>query len=138
MDKNSWEIGINIYRLDFLLILIALQKEVKRLITIVGYRVITYLLINHFIDKYLGYTDWSYNDAVTLATIELDLMLAFFKEKIDYRIAAYIVLTCIIDYHFGYTLWSFNNFLTVLVIEIDIAISYRRLTKLKRMDTELM
>lgn len=136
--KNSWVIGINIYRLDFLLILVALRDGIKKLISIVGYRVIVYLLINHFIDKYLGYDDWSYNDAITLATIELDVMLAFFKERIDCRIAAYILLTCIIDSYLGYTLWSFNNMLTILVIEIDIAISYKQYAKLNFMDTELI
>lgn len=56
----------------------ALRKEVKNLITNIGYKIFIYLLVNYFFDKYFGYTDWTWNDFITVALIFVEL---FFKIK---------------------------------------------------------
>ncbi len=57
---------------NFTLIFFSLQMEVKKLITITGYRIILYLLINYFIDKYLGLIGWSWNDFITIALVIIE------------------------------------------------------------------
>lgn len=78
---NSWVIGVNLYRFNFLLIIISLRKEAKSLVGKIGYRIIFYILINHFIDRYYGYNSWSWNDAITLATIEIETTILWLKKK---------------------------------------------------------
>jgi hypothetical protein len=79
---NSWEIGTNLYRFNFLLLLIALRDEVKLLIGLVGYRIICYLLINHFVDRYLGYNSWSWNDVLTVIIVFVEFLIHKKNNKI--------------------------------------------------------
>ena len=72
---NSWKLGINIYRFDFLLLLITLRNEVKKYIGSYGYRIIIYLLINHFADRYFGIKHWSWNDTLTVVAIVIEYVV---------------------------------------------------------------
>lgn len=81
-DANeAWMIFGSIQRVDFLLVIFALRIEVKRLISTIGYRVILYLLINHFIDRYLGYNTWSINDIFTIAGVLLEFFIYLYKKR---------------------------------------------------------
>lgn len=80
---NSWELCLNLYRFDFLLLLIALRDKVKKLISSYGYRIIIYLLVNHFADRYFDIKSWSWNDTLTVAAIAFEYI--FEKLKVYYR-----------------------------------------------------
>ena len=59
---SAWSNFALLLRFDFLLVIFALRTEVKNLIGGMWYRIIVYILINNFIDRYFGITDWSIND----------------------------------------------------------------------------
>lgn len=69
---EAWERWKYIIYFDFTLIFFSLRKEAKNLITNTGYRIVLYLLINYFIDRYFGLKDWSWNDFTTVAIIVLE------------------------------------------------------------------
>ena len=66
---------------DFMLILFALRKEVIKLVSIYGYRIMLYSLINYFIDSYFGEKGWSWNDFLTIALILLEVLILKFRKK---------------------------------------------------------
>ena len=76
---NTWIIGINLYRFTFLILIFSLRVSIIKLISINGYRVICYLLINHFIDKYFNYTTWSENDTITITMIIVEAIILYLK-----------------------------------------------------------
>jgi len=78
---NSWKTGIDILRFNFLLIFIALRDGVKKLIGSLFYRILIYILINNFIDKYFGYTTWSWNDCLTVFITIIEYYIEYIKPK---------------------------------------------------------
>lgn len=80
-NLNSWVVGINIYRFAFLALIFSVKKEIIKLISVNGYRVIFYLLVNHFIDICLNYTTWSENDTITVIMIVVEAIILYLKKK---------------------------------------------------------
>jgi hypothetical protein len=78
---EPWRFSLNLYRFSYLILFISVREKIKKLIGTIGYRIIVYLLMNHFVDRYFGYTTWSWNDAITLSTIEIDTLVTYFKNK---------------------------------------------------------
>lgn len=75
-DIEPWALAIDLYRFAALLIIFALRNvSVTRLITAIGFRVIFYLLINNFYDRFYGITDWSTNDTITVLLIGVESIL---------------------------------------------------------------
>jgi len=72
---EPWLFTINLLRFDFLLVIFALRTEVKNLIGGMWYRIIVYILINNFIDRYFGITDWSINDYLTIIIVILEYLI---------------------------------------------------------------
>lgn len=80
-DVNSWVVGINIYRLTFLILIYALRVEFVAWLGATGFRVVYYLLCNHFIDLYLGYEAWSINDTLTVILVYFEAILGYFGRR---------------------------------------------------------
>jgi amino acid permease len=57
----------------------SLRSEAIRLITKTGYKIILYLLINYFIDKYFGLDSWSWNDYLTVVLIGIEAVVSTIK-----------------------------------------------------------
>lgn len=73
---EPWALGMDLYRFATLLIIFALRNvSVTKLITAIGFRVIFYLLINNFYDRFYGITDWSTNDTITVLLIGVEAIL---------------------------------------------------------------
>lgn len=72
---NAYELALDLYRFDFLLVIIALREGVKLLIGNTSYVVLKNLIINNFIDRYFGYNDWSWNDFLTIAITLIELLI---------------------------------------------------------------
>jgi hypothetical protein len=84
---NAWEISINIYRSAFLLLIYALRKEIMLLTGPIVFRLMYYLLINHFVDLYLGYRVWSINDTLTvLLVVGESVVLLLSKTAVPQRL----------------------------------------------------
>jgi hypothetical protein len=75
---NAYELALDLYRLAFLIAIIALRDGVKLIIGNTLYVVLKNILINNFVDRYFGYTDWSWNDFLTIAITLIELI---FKNK---------------------------------------------------------
>lgn len=60
---------------DFLLIFVALRNEVIRLIGLHWFKLIAYILINHFIDSALGFEGYTWNDFITIMLVLLEFIL---------------------------------------------------------------
>jgi len=78
---SAWNNFALILRFDFLLIFISLKDGVKKFIGKLFYRIIVYLLINNFIDKYFGYTTWSWNDCLTVFITIIEYYIEYIKPK---------------------------------------------------------
>ena len=72
---DAWKRWNFLMYFNFTLMFISLRKEAKKLITNTGYKIVLYLLINYFIDKYFGLKEWSFNDLLTVAFILLELII---------------------------------------------------------------
>ena len=84
LDKyniESWKFSLNLTRLCYLLMLYALRIEVKKLIGSMLYRVVVYVLINNFIDRFFGIEGWSWNDYITIMVVVLDFVLQKYIKK---------------------------------------------------------
>ena len=64
---------------NFTLMFFSLRSEAIKLITKTGYKIILYLLINFYIDKYFGLDSWSWNDFITLILIGIEAVFATIK-----------------------------------------------------------
>jgi len=73
--NDAWDFFALILRFDFWLLIIALRNEIKNLIGNTTYTIIKWLIINNFIDRYLGYTTWSWNDSITILAVLLELLI---------------------------------------------------------------
>jgi len=71
----AWIRFTNILVFDFLLIFVALRNEVIRLIGLHWFKLIAYILINHFIDRYFGLNGYSWNDFITIMLVILEFIL---------------------------------------------------------------
>jgi hypothetical protein len=58
----------------------SLRNEAIRLITKTGYKIILYLLINYFIDKYFGLDGWSWNDFLTIGLLVLEYIIIKYRK----------------------------------------------------------
>jgi len=76
---ESWFIWKNIMYFNFTLMFFTLRKEVVKIIGMIGYKIIIYTLLNYFIDQYCGYTDWTWNDFITVGFILLELIFKKIK-----------------------------------------------------------
>lgn len=79
-DINAYDLALDLYRFAFLLAIIALREGVKLIIGNTLYVVLKNVLINNFVDRYFGYTDWSWNDFLTIAITLIELLII--KNKI--------------------------------------------------------
>jgi hypothetical protein len=86
-EINSWVIGINIYRFTFLLLIFALRREFIFWLGKAGYRVVYYLLINHFVDIAIGCSGWSINDTLTVVILAIEAVVEYFGRE---RIISYL------------------------------------------------
>jgi hypothetical protein len=77
----SWALLANIHRVVLLLFMVVLRKELRRFVGDILHRIMVYLLVNHFIDRYLGYNTWSWNDAITLIAIGVESSIFWIKRK---------------------------------------------------------
>ena len=80
---EPWCFTLNLYRFNFLLIIITLRDQVKKLITIEGYKIVTLILLNNFIDRILGIVDWSINDFLTIGLVLMQTKLITDKLKLN-------------------------------------------------------
>ena len=71
----AWIRFTNILVFDFLLIFVALRVEVIRLIGLHWFKLIAYILINHFIDRMFGLNGYSWNDFITIMLVLLEFIL---------------------------------------------------------------
>lgn len=55
-------------------IFFSLKDTAVQLLTYTGYNITFYLLLNYFLDQYLGYKTWSWNDLLTILIILLELV----------------------------------------------------------------
>jgi hypothetical protein len=65
---------------NFTLIFFSLRSEVIRLVTEIGYKIILYLLINYFIDKYFELDGWSWNDFLTSVLLFLEYIIRKYRK----------------------------------------------------------
>lgn len=80
-DIDPWDTALDLYRLACLLIIFALSNNsVTRLIGKSGFRIIFYLLINNFYDRYHGITDWSTNDTLTIIAVCIESIYELYKK----------------------------------------------------------
>lgn len=78
---SAWNNFALILRFDFLLIFVSLRDGVKKFIGELFYRIIIYLLINNFIDKYFGNNTWSWNDCLTIFVTIIEYYIEYIKPK---------------------------------------------------------
>jgi hypothetical protein len=74
-SDTCWVYYASILICSFLLLLIALKKEINNLIGGTWYKIIVYILINNFIDRYFGITGWSWNDYITIVAVVLEYLI---------------------------------------------------------------
>ena len=79
--NEAWARWKYILMFDFILVFIVLRKEVIKLVSIYGYKIILYTLINYYIDNYFGLKGWSLNDFLTIVLIIFELPIHKIKEK---------------------------------------------------------
>lgn len=65
---------------DFILVFVALRKEVIKLVSIYGFEIILAILINYYIDDYYGLKGWSLNDKLTVIFVSIKGIIAIFKK----------------------------------------------------------
>lgn len=78
---DKWLVYQYLLMFSFILILLSLKKEVIRLFSIYGYRIMMYGLINFYIDTYCGIQGWSWNDYLTAIMIGIEALIATIKNK---------------------------------------------------------
>ena len=78
---EPWLFTINLFRFNFLMLIYTLRIEVKKLIGSMLYRVVVYVLINNFIDRFFGIEGWSWNDYITIMVVVLDFVLQKYIKK---------------------------------------------------------
>ena len=79
--NEAWKRWEYIIYTAFILMFFSLRAEAKKLLTNTGYKIVLYLLMNFFIDEYMGYESWSWNDFVTVGFIVVELILNKFKNE---------------------------------------------------------
>ncbi len=79
--NEAWKRWEYIIYTSFILMFFSLRIEAKKLLTNTGYKIVLYLLMNFFVDEYLGYDSWSWNDFVTVGFIVVELILNKFKNE---------------------------------------------------------
>ena len=78
---EPWKFSLNLTRFCYLLIVFALRVEAVKLIGPLFYRIVVYILINNFIDRYFGIIGWSWNDYITIFVVVLDFVLQKYFKK---------------------------------------------------------
>lgn len=79
--NEAWANWKYIIYFSFILMFFSLRNEVLRLLTPLGYRVVIYLLINYFIDEYLGLKSWSWNDFVTITILIIEFIIKYYANN---------------------------------------------------------
>lgn len=79
-DIEPWILGMDLYRFAFLLLLVATRKEVKFFIGDTVFAIVKWLLINNCIDRYFGYTGWTWNDFLVIVFALLELIYKKYKK----------------------------------------------------------
>lgn len=79
--NEAWTLWKNILHFDFILVIFALRKEVAKLITKAGFKIILYILINYFIDEFLNNQSWSWNDFLTIFCIIAELIYSKYEKR---------------------------------------------------------
>jgi hypothetical protein len=78
---TAWTYYASVLIFSFMLLFISLRQEIKSVISNTFYRIVLYTLINNFIDRYFGVTDWSWNDYITISMIIIEFLIHKFKSK---------------------------------------------------------
>lgn len=78
---TAWTYYASILIFSFMILFISLREEIKSVISKTLYRIVLYTLINNFIDRYFGVTDWSWNDFITIGMILMEFLIHKFKSK---------------------------------------------------------
>ena len=79
--NDKWFVYQYLLMASYMLILLALRKEVIRLFSSYGYRIMMYGLSNFYIDTYCGIKDWSWNDYLTVFLIGIEVIIKTLKKK---------------------------------------------------------
>ena len=79
---EAWQRWNFLMYFNFTLMFFSLRNEAKKIITNTGYKIVLYLLINYFIDKYLKLSGWSWNDFLTIGLVLLELAIINYSNKI--------------------------------------------------------
>lgn len=82
--NEAWWRWKNLLMADFSLLVFALRREIQALISLSGYKVVLYTLLNYFFDQYYGLKGWSWNDYLTIIVIGAESLFLFFV-KMRYK-----------------------------------------------------
>jgi hypothetical protein len=80
-NDTAWTYYASVLIFSFMLLFVSLRQEIKSVISNTFYRIVLYTLINNFIDRYFGVTDWSWNDYITISMIIMEFLIHKFKSK---------------------------------------------------------
>ena len=80
-NDTAWTYYASVLIFSFMLLFVSLRQEIKSVISNTFYRIVLYTLINNFIDRYFGVTDWSWNDYITISMIIIEFLIHKFKSK---------------------------------------------------------
>lgn len=83
--NTAWKNFAIILRFDFLLILVSLRTEVKKLIGNTWYKIAIYTIINNFIDRYFDIIVWSWNDYLTVIGVLFELLVSYVFKKFNIK-----------------------------------------------------
>ena len=73
--EQRWEFTLNLYRLSLLLIIFACRESIIEKIDLFLYKILLYILLNHFVDRYFELNTWSFNDGLTLVAILFEYII---------------------------------------------------------------
>jgi hypothetical protein len=80
-NDTAWTYYASVLIFSFMLLFVSLRQEIKSVISNTFYRIVLYTLINNFIDRYFGVTDWYWNDYITISMIIMEFLIHKFKSK---------------------------------------------------------
>jgi hypothetical protein len=79
--NEMWRFTLNLYRLSLLLLIFACRESIIEKIDLFLYKILLYILLNHFFDRYFELNTWSFNDALTLVAILFEYIIYKIKRN---------------------------------------------------------
>jgi drug/metabolite transporter (DMT)-like permease len=73
--NEAWKRWEYIIYIAFILMFFSLRAEAEKILSKTGYKIVFYLLMNFFIDEYLGYDTWTWNDYLTVIGIGIEAVV---------------------------------------------------------------